>query len=383
MSSKWACTAAAAATMALLASCTQPGQPTVESKLTRQSFGKTAEGQEIDLYTLRNTGGMEAAITNYGAILVSLKVPDRSGKIEDVVLGFDSLDGYLGTHPYMGAVVGRYGNRIGKGVFTLNGVKYTLARNRSGNHLHGGNRGFDKQVWTARETTRDGAPAVEFTYVSPDGEEGYPGTLTARVTYSLSASNELRLDYEASTDKDTVVNLTNHTYFNLTGQGEGGILGHEVMLNADRFTPADTTLLPTGELRPVDGTPFDFRKPTAIGARIENDDEQLRLAGGYDHNYVLNVSGTAPELAARVREPESGRVLEVLTTEPGVQFYTGNFLDGSVRGKGGAAYQRRYGFCLETQHFPDSPNKPRFPSTTLRAGETYRSSTIFRFSAGE
>jgi aldose 1-epimerase len=283
--------------------------------------------------------------------------------------------------PYFGAVVGRYGNRIAKGKFKLNGVEYTLAVNNGENALHGGLKGFDKQVWTARDASDGGVPAIEMTYVSKDKEEGYPGNLTVKVLYTLTENNELKLDYTANTDKDTVLNVTNHSYFNLAGQGEGTILDHVLMLNADKFTPVDAGLIPTGELKPVAGTPFDFRQPTRIGDRIDAKDEQIVRGKGYDHNFVLNGPQGQLQLAARVSEPKSGRVMEVHTTEPGVQFYTGNFLDGSNTGKGGKVYNHRYGFCLETQHFPDSPNKPQFPSVVLKPEGTYRSTTIFRFSA--
>jgi len=295
-----------------------------------------------------------------------------------VVLGFDTLDGYLANPgPFFGALIGRYGNRIAHARFTLNGTEYTLDRNDGQNSLHGGARGFDKRVWTPRELPDGG---LELTYVSKDGEGGYPGNLKATVTYHLTDANELRIDYLATTDKPTVVNLTNHSYFNLRGAGSGNVLGHLVTLNADRFTPVDAGLIPTGELRPVSGTPFDFRKPTAIGARIAQGDEQLKLARGYDHNWVINRAGNDLVLAARVEDPESGRVLEARTTEPGIQFYTANFLDGSIHGKGGKVYGQRYAFCLETQHFPDSPNHPKFPSTELKPGQQYRSTTVFRFS---
>ncbi len=323
---------------------------------------------------------MEVAITNFGAIVVALKAPGRGGQFADVVLGFDSLDGYLKEHPYFGAIIGRYGNRIAKGRFKLNGVEYKLATNNGENHLHGGIKGFDKVVWAARDVSTPQAPALELRYTSKDGEEGYPGNLDVTVIYTLTEGNELRIDYSATTDKDTVVNLTNHSYFNLAGEGNGDILGHEMMINADAFTPVDAGLIPTGELKKVEGTPFDFRKPAAIGARINADDPQIRYGKGYDHNFVLNRKGGGLELAARVAEPKSGRVMEVLTTEPGIQFYSGNFLDGSVKGKGGKAYQHRYGFCLETQHFPDSPNKPNFPSTVLKPGGKYQTTTVYRFS---
>ena len=345
--------------------------------ITKKAFGKTREGESVDIYTLTNPSGMEARITNYGAILVSLKTPDRNGKLEDVVLGFDTLDGYLGEHPYFGSIVGRYGNRIAKGQFTLNGKQYKLATNNGPNALHGGIKGFNKKIWQAQQV---GNSAVKLTYLSKDGEEGYPGNLTVTVTYTLTDANQLRLEYTAATDKDTVINITNHSYFNLAGQGTGDVLGHRVMLNADRFTPVDSTLIPTGELRPVAGTPFDFRQPHAIGERIGATDQQIQFGGGYDHNWVLNGNMGTLRPAARVVEPKSGRVLEVQTTEPGVQFYTGNFLDGTIKGKGGKVYDKRYGFCLETQHFPNSPNEPKFPSPVLKAGQTYESTTVFKFS---
>jgi aldose 1-epimerase len=362
----------------LIASCARAPQPEPKQLWKGVPYGKTAAGEEIALFTLVNAKGMEAKIINYGGILTSLQVPDRAGKLDDVVLGFDSFEGYLKEHPYFGAIVGRYGNRIAKGKFTLGGVEYTLARNNGENALHGGLRGFDKAAW--RATPKD-ARSLELSHISPDGEEGYPGTLSVTVNYRLTENNELRIDYTAFTDKNTVVNLTNHSYFNLAGQGTGDILGHQLELAADRFTPIDAGLIPTGELRGVAGTPFDFRQSTAIGARIDGSDEQLGLGQGYDHNFVLTRRGEGPELAARVTEPKSGRMMEVLTTEPGVQFYTGNFLDGSLKGKGGKVYGRRSGLCLETQHFPDSPNKPGFPSVVLRPGQRYQSTTIYRFRA--
>jgi len=349
------------------------------SGVSRKAFGKMPDGKTIDLYTLANNQGMRVAITNYGGIVVSIVVPDRNGKPGDVVLGFDNLEGYLAKEPYFGALIGRYGNRIGNARFKLDGVEYKLAANDGPNSLHGGLKGFDKRVWTAREIPGE-HPALELTYLSNDGEEGYPGNLTAKVVYSLTDDNALRLDYSATTDKDTVLNLTNHSYFNLAGEGRGDILKHEIMINSHLFTPIDGTLIPTGELRKVVGTPFDFSRPTAIGARIDADDEQIKFGKGYDHNFVLNRSGAGLNLAARVTDPESGRVLEVLTTQPGLQFYTGNFLDGSIHGKGGKAYGRRSAFCLETQHFPDSPNKPSFPSAVLKPGQTYHESTVYRFS---
>jgi aldose 1-epimerase len=345
----------------------------------KESFG-VVDGTRVSLYTLRNASGMEARITNYGGIIVSLKVPDRKGSLGDVVLGYDSLSSYVKANPYFGCLIGRYGNRIASGKFSLGGTEYTLAVNNAPNHLHGGNRGFDKVVWTVQEPESVPGKSLVLTYTSRDGEEGYPGKLEARVVYSLTDSNELKIQYSARTDKPTVVNLTQHSYFNLAGPGDGTILGHELMIAADRFTPIDATLIPTGELRPVKGTPLDFTTLTAIGARINQDDEQLRYGLGYDHNFVLSKPEGTFGLAARVVEPTTGRVMEVLTSEPGIQFYSGNFLDGSYIGKGGKPYQHRYGFCLETQHYPDSPNHPDFPSTVLRPGEEYNTTTVYRFS---
>lgn len=364
----------------LLSGCAEKKKETpMSSSITKASFGKTAEGAPVDLYTLKNAAGMEVAIATFGGRIVSLKAPGRNGQFTDVVLGFDNMEGYLGEHPYFGALVGRYGNRIAKGQFKLDGKTYKLAINNGVNALHGGLKGFDKVVWTAREVP-GGDPSVELTYVSKDGEEGYPGSLTEKVTYSLTAANELKIEYSATTDKDTVVNVTNHSYFNLAGQGHGDILSHVLQLNAAKFTPVDAGLIPTGELKNVEGTPFDFRQPTVIGSRINAEDEQIKRGGGYDHNFVVDGSAGTLRLAARVSEPTSGRVLEVSTTEPGVQFYTGNFLDGTVKGKGGVAYAKRTGFCLETQHFPDSPNHPDFPTTALKAGAEYNSTTVFKFS---
>jgi aldose 1-epimerase len=352
-----------------------------QMNIDKQAFGKTTEGTSVNLYKLVNAHGLEAKITDYGGIVVSLMVPDRNGKLGDVVLGYNNLDGYLKKNPYFGCIIGRYGNRIGKGKFILNGMEYTLAQNNGENHLHGGIKGFDKVVWNAKEVKNDAGVGLELTYLSKDGEEGYPGNLSVIVTYTLTNNDELKIDYVATTDKDTVVNLTHHSYFNLAGAGVRDILRHELMLDADRFTPVAEGLIPTGELRSVKGTPMDFTQPTAIGARIDQEDEQLRLGKGYDHNWVLNSGGGSLALAARVEEPATGRVMEVYTTEPGVQFYTGNFLDGSITGKEGKVYQRRYGFCLETQHFPDSPNHPDFPSTVLKPGEKYMQTTIYKFSA--
>jgi aldose 1-epimerase len=350
-----------------------------QANITRESFGKTAAGESVDIFTLTNNLGMQAKITNYGAIVVSLKAPDRTGKMDDVVLGFNDLDSYLKGHPYFGAIVGRYGNRIAKGRFTLDGVEYKLAVNNGENHLHGGIKGFDKVVWTAKETKTKMGPALSLTYISKDGEEGYPGTVTATVVYTLTNNNELKLDYTVTTDKDTVTNLTHHSYFNLAGEGNGDILSHILTLNAARFTPTDAGSIPTGELKAVAGTPFDFLKPTVIGKRIDEKDQQLEFGSGYDHNFIVNGKAGTLRSAATVYEPTSGRVLEVWTTEPGVQFYTGNFLDGTLTGKSGKVYQKRFGFCLETQHYPDSPNHPAFPTTTLKKGATYRSTTVYRF----
>jgi aldose 1-epimerase len=347
----------------------------------RESFGQTRDGQAVDIYTLKNRRGAEAQVTTYGGAVVSLKVPDRGGRVDDVVLGFDDIEGYQKTTTYVGSLVGRYANRIARGRFTLNGREYTLATNNGENHLHGGVRGFDKVVWKARPLAARGGPALELTYLSRDGEEGYPGNLTVRVVYTLTDANELKIDYYATTDKDTVVNLTNHNYYNLAGQGSGDILGHVLTLNASRFTPTDAGAIPTGELRPVKGTPFDFTRPTAIGARIEQDEEQLKLGKGYDHNFVVDGRAGTLRPAARVTEPTTGRAMEVWTTEPGVQLYTGNYLDGTDIGKGGKPYKYRYGFCLETQHFPDSPNQPKFPSTVLRKGAQFRSTTVYKFSS--
>lgn len=349
-------------------------------KMRKEPFGRLPDKREAELFILTNTSGMEAAITNYGAALVRLSTPDRNGKLGDIVLGYDSLKGYLEDKAYLGVVVGRYGNRIAHAKFELNGITYQLNANIGENTLHGGLLGFSKKLWQAREITSPEGSAVELTYSSPDGEEGYPGNLVASITYTLTDNNELRLDYTAKTNKETVLNLTNHSYFNLAGQGNGDILRHEIMIHADRFTPTDAGSIPTGELRSVKGTPLDFRKSTLIGLRINQDDEQLRFGSGYDQNWVLNQTQEGElMLAARVSEPQSGRVLEVWTTEPGLQFYTGNFLDGTIVGKDGKVYRHRFGLCLETQHFPDSPNQPSFPSTVLKPGQEYKSTTTFRF----
>ena len=350
--------------------------------ITKAPFGKTKDGESVDLYTLRNRHGMETKITNYGGIVVSLTAPDRAHKFEDVVLGYNDLDDYMNPpFPYFGAIIGRYGNRIAKGRFTLNGVEYKLAVNNGENHLHGGLKGFDRVVWTAQQIRSSAGPALALTYLSKDGEEGYPGNLRVRVVYTLTNKNELKIDYTASTDKDTVINLTHHSYFNLAGEGNNSILNHIVWLNARQFVPTDAGSIPTGELQNVANTPFDFRIGHAIGDRIAQNDQQLKFGNGYDHTWVIDGRNGVLREAATVYEPTSGRVMEVWTTEPGVQFYTGNFLDASRPGKSGKPYPRRSGFCLETQHYPDSPNRPNFPTTTLRKGATYRSTTIYRFTA--
>jgi aldose 1-epimerase len=351
---------------------------TAPNQITRKPFGQTKDGTEVYLYTLRNAKGAEARISNYGGLVTSLKVPDRNGNMGDVVLGYDNLSDYLKETPYFGALIGRYGNRIARGKFTLDGQQYTLATNNYPNALHGGIKGFDKVVWQPTILASPEGPALKLTYVSPDGEEGYPGTLSVTVIYTLTQDNGLKVDYTATTDKNTVLNLTQHSYFNLAGKGD--ILGHVVMIQSDRFTPVDSTLIPLGELRPVDGTPFDFRTPTTIGARINQDDEQLKFGKGYDHNWVINKQAGTLSRMARVTEPTTGRVLEVYSTEPGLQFYSGNFLDGTLKGKGGQVYQFRNGFCMEPQHFPDSPNKPEFPSVVLKPGQTYHNTIVFKFS---
>jgi aldose 1-epimerase len=367
-------------TLSMLAACLPTNAS--EGKLQVSDFGKTSDGIPIRRYVLTNKKGVEAVVISYGATLVSLNVPDLNGKPGDVVLGYDTLDGYEQGKSFFGATIGRYGNRIAGGEFTLDGTTFHIPKNDGPNTLHGGTRGFNKRVWTGVDRSRTEAQVLELSYTSADREEGYPGTLRVKVTYTLPAeANELRIDYAATTDKDTVVNLTNHSYFNLSGDTGKEILNHRLLLRASQFTPVDSTLIPTGELRAVRGTPFDFTKPIAIGERIEENDEQLKFGKGYDHNWVLErTEKGALQLAAEVYEPTSGRVLQVLTTEPGIQFYSGNFLDGTAKGKGGQVYGHRTGLCLETQHFPDSPNHPQFPSTVLKPGQTYRSSTVLRFS---
>ncbi len=349
-------------------------------QLDKRAFGQTPAGEKVDLYTFKNSSGVKVEIMTYGGIIILIEAPDKKGKVEDITLGFESLDKYIEGHPYFGAIVGRYGNRIGDAKFTINGKVYTLAKNNGPNSLHGGEEGFDKKVWDVEEIIQGGIPALKLTYLSKDGEEGYPGNLKCTVIYSLNDDNELKIEYLAETDKPTHVNLTNHAYFNLNGHEDmNDILNHIMLLNADRFTPVDETLIPTGELRSVAGTPMDFTKPKKIGKDIESDYKQIEIGGGYDHNFVLNKEESgALTFGGRVFEPNSGRVLEFYTTQPGIQFYTGNFLNGNEEGKG-QVYRKRYGFCLETQHFPDSPNKPEFPSTLIKPGEKYHQITIYKF----
>lgn len=386
----------------LLCSCSQQGgpkgksdttQPRFEMKVDRKPFGRTPDGREVELFTLTGANGMCVEITNYGAIVVRLMVPDRNGNLDDVVLGYDTLDDYIKDSSCFGAIVGRYANRIADGRFTLDGVEYQLTINNNGNHLHGGLKGFHKVVWEAEPFKKlhkalrfiDDEVGVKLTYLSQDGEEGYPGNLKVTVWYAISCNGELKIRYEAETDKPTPVNLTHHGYWNLAGAGNGDILGHRLMLQAEDFAPVDAGLIPTGEIRPVRGTPMDFTADVfgldakTIGACIDEDDEQLRHGQGYDHSWVLACCAESVALAARVLEPTTGRVMEVYTIEPSIQFYSGNFLDGSRVGKGGKVYGHRYGFCLETQHLPDSPNKPQFPSTILEPGRKYRSETRYRF----
>ncbi len=359
-----------------LCSVEAKGEKKEKSSVKKEAFGKTEDGLAVERYTLTNAVGSTAKIITYGALLTELNVPDRDGKLGDVVLGFDNLKDYLAGHPYFGATVGRVANRIAKGTFTLDGKTYKLAINNPPNTLHGGQKGFDKVVWKAEPKAKPDGPSLELSYVSKDGEEGYPGTLTAHVTYTLTNDNALRIDYTATTDKATPVNLTNHSYFNLAGTKSGDILDHELTVFATKYTPTDETLIPTGEIKPVQDTPFDFTKPRRIGERIE----QLKgEPGGYDLNYVLTKDKKEPTLAARVSESKSGRVMEVLTTEPGIQLYSGNFLDGKLKGRGDVVYKKHWGFCLEAQHFPDAVHHERFPTMILKPGETYKQTTIYSF----
>ena len=346
------------------------------NRVTAHPFGKTSDGVPVTLYTLSNSRGAEARIMNYGGTLVSLSMPDKAGAFADVVLGLDTLAEYIASSPYYGSIIGRCGNRIKSGRFSLDGKEYTLAANFRGHHLHGGVKGFDKRMWAATPSTNALGASLELTYVSPDGEEGYPGTLIVKALYTLTDQNELRLDFTATTDKPTLCNLTHHAYFNLSGKGE--ILNHRLMIPAARFTPVDKEMIPTGEIRSVAGTPLDFRSPTAVGAVIQADDEQLKIANGFDHNWAFDKKPGELTLLARVEDPDSGRTLEVLSTEPGLQVYAADFGDGS-KGKGGQVYQHRGSLCLEPQHYPDAPNNPKFPLITLRPGSTYRNTILYRF----
>jgi aldose 1-epimerase len=372
-----------AVSVLMTAGCHRPYAAKAADKtdITKADFGTTRDGKKVDIYTLTNANGLQTKITNYGGTVVSLLVPDRVGTLADIVLGFDHLKDFETQSPYFGAIIGRYGNRIGKAKFTLDGVEYKLAANNGENHLHGGLKGFDKVVWDAEPFQNKKGVGLKLHRISADMEEGYPGNLDVTITYTLTNEDELQIDYMATTDKPTVCNLTNHSYFNLAGQGNGTILNHELMLAANYYTPVDSGLIPTGEIAPVKGTPMDFTKPIAIGARIGADFEQLKYGGGYDHNWVLcKDPSDVMTLAAEVYEPTSGRVMKIYTEEPGIQFYCGNFLDGTLTGKNGKVYPKRSGFCLETQHYPDSPNKPNFPSVVLRPGQTYKTTTIHKFS---
>ena len=350
------------------------------SSISKRAYGTTRDGKAVTEFTLTNAHGMVAKIINYGGIITALHVPDRNGTFGDVVLGLNSLAEYEAGHPYFGALIGRYGNRIGKSTFALDGKQYTLAVNNEPNALHGGLKGFDKQVWDAKEISSSAGAAIELTYLSPDGEEGYPGNLSVTVVYTLTDDNALQIDYRATTDKATVVNLTNHSYFNLSGNGSGTVYDQIVQINADRYTPVNDALIPTGELAPVAGTPFDFRSPKVINGGLRSSHPQVVYGRGYDHNFVLNRKGSGLEQAARVYAPATGRALEVWTTEPAMQFYTGNFVDGTLVGSSGGIYRQGDGLCLETQHYPDSPNQANFPTTTLKPGETYQTTTVYKFS---
>jgi len=370
-----------------LASCTNRNDqktdnqlPEMEGSISKSSFGVTKNGESIDKYVLRNKNGIEVSVINFGGIITSIMVPDKDSLFEDVVLGFDSLPDYEKENPFFGALIGRFGNRIAKGQFTLDGKKYKLAINNDPNHLHGGPTGYFKVIWNIEETPSTEGKAVKLSYLSKDMEEGYPGNLQVEVTYTLTDSNELKIDYKATTDKKTVVNLTQHSYFNLSGNIKRDILNHVLTLHADGFLPVDKTLIPTGEIKPVSGTPFDFTKPRRIGEHINDNDEQLTFGKGYDHCWVLNTGTDSLSLAAKLSDPESGRIMEVYTNEPGIQFYSGNFLDGTLTGKNNTPYKHRTGLCLETQHFPDSPNQPKFPSVELKPGDVYQSQTVFKFS---
>ena len=369
---------AAACSLGILATCESVG--TKGMSISSNTFGTTTNGQKVDIYTLHNSKGMEAKITNYGGIIVSLKVPDKNGKIADVVLGFDKLSDYEARNPFFGAITGRYANRIANGKFKLNGTEYKLAVNNGPNSLHGGKVGFDKKVWSASRVHRKDGVGVEMSYTSPDGEEGYPGTLKCLVTYVLTNNNELLIQYSATTDKPTVINLTNHSYFNLAGEGSGNILNHEVTINADYFTPTDDGLIPTGEKADVRGTPLDFTSPHKIGERIGAGFKPLKQGMGYDHNFIIS-GGHGLKLAARVKDPRSGRVMEVRTTEPAVQFYSSNHMTKLTGCKNGHTYDFRHAYCFETQHYPDSPNHPDFPTTVLNPGDTYQHTCIYKFSA--
>jgi aldose 1-epimerase len=386
MKTKWIVSAVCAGLILTACSCRCPQKSCMKSQkgevkamIEKKPFG-SVDGKKVDLYVMTNANGLKASIMTYGGTMVSLEVPDKNGKLGDILLGCDTVDGFVKNTAYLNALIGRYGNRIGKGKFTLDGKTYTLAVNNGENHLHGGLKGFDKVIWTATPVETKEGVGLKLAYQSKDMEEGYPGNLKVDVVYTLTNKDELEIEYAATTDKPTICNLTNHNYYNLTGC-KRDILGHELTINADKFTPVDSGLIPTGELRPVKGTVMDFTKPTAVGARINAADEQIKFGGGYDHNWALNKKKAGMTHAATLSDPESGRVMEVWTTEPGVQFYSGNFLDGTIMGKGGIAYKHRWGMCLETQHFPDSPNKPEFATTTLRPGDVYKTKTVHKFYA--